>query len=451
MIDRATIAAMRFGYGLPLPEGAPVDPAAMIERLAGPDLAARDWPGLTLDALMPGLREAEAARVVARRDAAGRPAYRAALRARVREQLGQRRTTLARALGSPDGFRERLVAFWADHFTTTARVGRQRTLPLALVEDAIRPQVAGRFAAMLEAVTLHPAMLLYLDQSRSVGPNSPAGLRRGRGLNENLGRELLELHTLGVDADYGQEDVRQMAELLTGLRFDTDEGTVFFPAAAEPGPETVLGRAYAGDDLGAIRRALADLAVHPATARHLTRKLAVHFVGDAPDPGLAAAMERAWTDTGGDLRAVCAAMLGHPAAWDGPLTKARQPWDLVVAGLRALGVGPDRVLRFSGGAFNRLVGKPLAEMGQPLQEAPGPDGWPEADAAWITPERLAARITWAMTAPDRLLEALPDPVALAEAGLGPLAGEALRVAVSRAEDRRVGVGLLLASPAFNRR
>jgi uncharacterized protein (DUF1800 family) len=187
---------------------------------------------------------------------------------------------------------------------------------------------------MLMAVATHPAMLLYLDQAQSVGPNSARGARRDRGLNENYARELMELHTLGVGAVYSQDDVRQLAELLTGLAVDPVAGFVFDARRVEPGPERVLGRDYAGDGIEAIRAVLADLAARPETARHLAHKLAVHFVADDPDPGLVTAMEAAFRDSGGDLVAVTAALLAHPAAWAEAAAKARQPFDFVVAALR---------------------------------------------------------------------------------------------------------------------
>ncbi len=190
------------------------------------------------------------------------------------------RTTFQRAIASRTGFRERLVAFWTDHFTVAANGPVLSALVPDLVENAIRPHVGGRFGDMLEAVTLHPAMLIYLNQVQSAGPNSVAGKRRGKGLNENLAREVLELHTLGVGAGYTQDDVRQLAELLTGLSVDKS-GFTFRSRIAEPGAEVVLGKRYGGGEasLGDIRAVLADIAVHPDTARHLARKLIVHFVG----------------------------------------------------------------------------------------------------------------------------------------------------------------------------
>jgi uncharacterized protein (DUF1800 family) len=309
--------------------------------------------------------------------------------------------------------------------------------------------VTGRFADMLRAVITHPAMLIYLNQDASYGPSSPVGQRLKKGLNENLARELLELHTLGVAAGYSQVDVRELAELLTGLSV-TPDGFAFDQRRVEPGPETVLGTTYPGHGLEPILQALDDLAARPETAAHIAGKLAVHFVSDAPDPALVAALAGVFRDTDGDLRAVATALVAYPVAADLG-SKARQPFDFMVAALRSLGVAPQLVLDMEPKVFNRLIRVPLKAMGQPLHQAPGPNGWPEAAADWITPQGLAARIDWAMQAPQRLQRPLPNPRAFLAVALGSRAGEKLVWAVSAAESARDGVGLVLASPEFNRR
>jgi len=256
---------------------------------------------------------------------------------------------------------------------------------------------------------------------------------------------------MGVGAGYSQADVRQMARLLTGLDATAEEGFVFRPERAEPGAELVLGRVYGGPGLAPIHAVLHDLGARPETAVHIARKLAVHFVSDLPDAGMVAQMAAAYRDSGGDLIAVYAAMLGHPAAWDGVLHKARQPVDFMQSALRALGVDGAQVLRMRDGVFRRMVLAPMALMGQPWRGPNGPDGWPEAVENWITPQGLAGRIGWAMTAPGRLVAAMPDPRDFAAQALGTAAPERLIWAAARAESAREGVGLVLASPAFNRR
>lgn len=449
----AQLLAIRFGDGLPLPEGAPVDAAGALRLFRGPDRAAGTLPAPTTEAVATLVRAASEARTglrKARDNAQVRAAYRQSkIDLRSFKEAGLR-LTLARAATSPDGLRERMVRFWASHFAVRAKLGIQGPLTLDLVERAIRPHVAGRFADMLTAVTLHPAMLAYLDQSSSVGPTSRVGRRTGRGLNENLAREVMELHTLGSGAPYGQGDVRELAELLTGLAIDR-EGMTFRPEWAEPGAETVLGVTYDGAGIGPIRAVLGDLARRPETAAHVARKLAVHFVADDPDAGLVARLTQAFAETGGDLLAVTEALLTHPASADPVLHKARPPFDFMAATLRALQVPPDRLVTLAGGPTRRLLMTPLHAMGQPWEAPPGPDGWPEEAGAWISPQGLAARISWAVAATSRLQGSLPDPGDFARTALGTRADERLLWAVARAETRTEGVALTLASPAFNRR
>lgn len=447
------IAAFRFGFGLPLPGGAGATPDGLRSAIGAEDAAARRWPGLRLAEALPMHQALIAARVeTARSKGEDRlQNFNAHLRAAEAAQIQAQRVQAARAIGAADGFRERLVRFWQDHFTVVARARVDRLITLTLVEDAIRPHVFGRFAEMLTAATLHPAMLRYLDQTASVGPGSPYGQRRKAGLNENLARELIELHSLGVGGAYGQADVRQLAELLTGLVFEVGEGTVFRENRAEPGAETVLGTAYEGPGIAPIRQVLEDLSIHPDTAHHIARKLAVHFVADTPDPALVQHLEATWRATGGDLAAVSAALLDHPAAWVPEMAKARQPYDFVIAALRALGLDGDRIMAMDDRRFRRDVMAGVQMLGQPASGPKGPDGWPEEIGAWITPQHMAARIRWSVTMPARIVDDLPDPRSFAETALGDLAEGPAGWAAARSESVAQGVGLVLASPAFNRR
>lgn len=453
------MAAIRFGCGLSPSLPAPRSADEMLSRLAGPDHAARAFP-------MPGYEVALDNR---RKVRAARRAYKAATVDAERETLKQEmrqarraafqdgatwfgQTLLRRALAE-DGFRERLAAFWADHFTAAGRSGLMRDAHALYAEEAIRPHVAGRFADMLRAAETHPMMLAYLDQRRSTGPNSRRAARRGEktGLNENLAREMLELHTLGVGGPYTQRDVRQLAELLTGLTY-TRRGMRFRPGMAEPGAETVLGRDYGGGKarLEDIFAALDDLARHRATAAHLSRKLAVHFVSDTPDAGLVADMTARFLETDGNLTELYAAMLAHPAAWMAEGGNVKQPMDFVGSALRALDIGPRHMPLDRLGRMRGLFLGPLELMGQSWGRPGGPDGWPEADGAWITPQRLAARLQWAMTVPFRLRGVLPDPRDFVAVALGGRASDAVRFAASAAETRAEGIGLVLASPDFQR-
>jgi uncharacterized protein (DUF1800 family) len=452
--DPQLIAAVRYGYGLPLPAGAPVEAGAMIAALQGPDHAAARYPAAGMAEVVPLWARIEAARIAAKERPEDRQAQKAARRA-VQEglalQLAGAQAALARALDSPDGLRERLSAFWCNHFTVTSRGRNQHALPTALMTDAVRPHLAGRFADLLTACVTHPAMLLYLDQANAIGPNSRRGRRSGRGLNENLAREVLELHTMGAGAGYRQTDVRELAELFTGLTVTIDRGFGFDAARAEEGAETVLGRTYGAEGMEPVRAVLADLALRPETARHLCTKLAAHFLADPPDPGAVAAMVAEWERTGGEIAAVMAALLAHPAAWAPPGAKARAPFDWLAACLRALGLSGAEVAAMRPDVFRRQILEPMGAMGQPWQGAAGPDGFADRAEDWITPLRLAARIAWAMEAPGRLVAAMPAPEALAARAFAGAPPPRLIWAATRAESRREGVGIVLAAPDFVRR
>ena len=451
------LCAIRFGTGLSPLVPAPGSSAEVLAILAGPDHAAEAWHIPPYAVATPSLDALRLANM-ARREAAGTPevaaaeaAYDELARAHVEALAHNVKATIARKIGTSDGLRERLVMFWSDHFTVRAKTGFLRHLVTPYVEEAVRPHVNGRFADMLKAVETHPVMLAYLDQTNSMGPNSVRAQRRDRGLNENLAREILELHTIGVDGPYDQRDVRQLAELLTGLGLDR-QGTVYRSDHAEPGGETVLGVTYSAEaDLSTVEAALDGLADHPSTARHISRKLAVHFVSEEPDQGLVDTLTARFVATDGDLLEVTAAMLDHPAAWVPERQKVKWPLEFMSSALRALGIAPEMIMTMEARHVRQMLQGPLAVMGQPWETAPGPDGWSERAEAWITPQGLAARINWAMHMPRRITEDLPDPRDLVSTALGPLASEEIVFAAGAAEDRAEGVGIVLASADFQRR
>ena len=368
---------------------------------------------------------------------------------------------IGEAVTSKVPFREHLVWFWSNHFTVSLRRGICTALAGGFVADAIRPHVAGRFEDMLLAVLRHPAMLLYLDNAGSTGPNSPGGQKGRRGLNENLARECLELHTVSPEAKYTQADVTEFARVLTGwsTELKTDPlGFVFRPRLHEPGAHTVMGRALPEGEAGGIAAAK-FLANHPATHRHLATKLARHFIADTPPPAAVRAIEAILLNTGGDLGAAAAGLVALPDAWT-PGTKFRTPMELMVAAFRALGP-----LAESPPAESPLAESPSAEsppaeaappylgilsgLGQPLWTAPAPDGWSSLAAAWSGPEAMMRRVDWAYAVAQRIGER--DPVALAGNVLGPLFRPATHDAMVRAGSRRDAMTLLLTSPEFQRR
>jgi uncharacterized protein (DUF1800 family) len=451
MISDRTIIATRFGYGLPAPEMAAASKAEMLALLEGPDLMAERWPIVDVGVASQEMLVRKAAgRIEGTSEEIAASKMEAAHRFGNLVQEAQRRS-FARAVDGADGFRERLVSFWANHFTVIAKTATDNLLPYAMVEDAIRPHLAGSFTDLLTAATLHPAMLLYLDQGASVGPDSKFGQRRGKGLNENLARELLELHTLGVEAQYTQADVTELAKLLTGLMFSPEKGMAFAPNRAEPGAETVLGKTYRGQGLEPIKAVLQDLALREETARHIAHKLAVHFVADLPDETLVAAIAEVYSATGGNLMACYDALLSHPAAWEPRLQKARQPFDFLVAAARALGISGAQIDQMEPKLFSRSFPGAMAQMGQSFKRPLGPNGFPEAAIDWISPIGLAQRITWALQRPKMLLRELPDAQGFVRTALAEWASPVLRTAVSRAEDQVQGVALVLASVEFNRR
>ncbi|WP_426032601.1 DUF1800 domain-containing protein [Cypionkella sp. TWP1-2-1b2] len=451
MSKLSTLAAIRFGYGLPQPKGAPESAEAMLAMLAGPDDAMGSLPIRKSADLIPNLQELRQIQQADKKSTLKNPKRDALLQDFSDAAQDATVVTFARAVDNADGFRERLITFWADHFSVTAKRQLEALFPFSLVDEAIRPHLTGNFADMLTAATLHPAMLSYLDQSSSVGPNSHFGKNQNKGLNENLAREVIELHSMGVGANYSQTDVTEMAKILAGLTMNANLLMTFQPRRAEPGPRELLGKTYDAAGMVNIRAALRDLALQPATGQHLARKLTVHFVSDTPDADLVKAIASAYNSSGGDLMATYTVLLNHPAAWVETTEKARQPFDFMIASLRALGVTGERLQQMPFKQFRGQVLGPMAGMGQQFKRPTGPNGFDEAAEEWITPQGLARRITWAMRVPMRLVELLPDPVAFAQSCLADRASEPLLWGAARAEDITQGVGLVLASAEFNRR
>jgi len=352
------------------------------------------------------------------------------------------RARIDAALAAEIGLVERLVWFWSNHFC----VNQEKTVMAGAYErEAIRPHVSGRFADMLLAAEGHPAMLLYLDNAQSIGPNSIAGINRDKGLNENLAREILELHTLGVRTVYTQDDVTNFAKVLTGWTIrqtvsDPDHGGefVYIKRAHEPGPEVVIGKDYpdAGTEQG--RAVLADLARHPATAKHVATKMACHFIADNPPPALVERLTQRFLDTDGDLKEVTRALIASPEAWEPQQAKIKRPGEWIVAALRATGISGD---------IQRIVGG-MALLGEPLWRPPAPKGFSDDNAAWL--DGLAQRLDIANTFAQRVGDRL-DAEAVADTALGPLASAETRRAIASAESKPQAMTFLLMASEFQRR
>lgn len=347
------------------------------------------------------------------------------------------------------GFTERLVVFWSNHFCISASKGElARIWAGAFEREAIRPHVLGRFADMLKAVEQHPAMLFFLDNQQSLGPDSRAGQNRKRGLNENLAREIMELHTLGVGGGYTQGDVTSLARIITGWTFAGRQGQlgtpgsfVFNANAHQPGPQTLLGKTYEPAGLAQGEAALADIARHPSTANFIATKLVRHFVADDPPPALVARLRDVFVRTDGDLKALATALVDSDEAWKAPLTKMRSPYDFLVASGRLLA----RVPEDPGGYLNNLN-----LLGQPLWSPGGPNGFPDTSAAWAAPEGIKLRLDIAAQMGARLGNNI-DPLDLLEFAAADAASIETRKTIERAESRQQALALLLMSPEMQRR
>jgi uncharacterized protein (DUF1800 family) len=435
MDNVAAHALVRFGLGRRGAEPLPSDPAAWLrQQLRAPDPVSLPNPPNTAA----GLAALRADRD--QKPPSGQSRSRALYRAEAMAEL-------TNALITPAPFRERLVWFWTNHFTVSTRVGAVAPLAGAFVEEAIRPHVTGPFQDMLLAVMRHPAMLLYLNNAGSVGPDSPAGQRSHRGLNENLARECLELHTVSPASSYTQADVISFARILTGWSVDLrgqTPGFLFRPRAHEPGPQTLMGRRFPPGEAGGIA-ALQFLAAHPATQTHLAKKLAQHFIADQPPALVVDRIASVLRDTDGDLGAAAEALIGLDQAWQ-PGNKLRSPQDWVIAALRALDMTDTSQLEVN------LVGI-LAGLGQPVWSAPQPNGWPDDAAGWAAPEAMMRRIDWAYCFSGRALGfGTPvDVAAVADTCLGPLLHPATLDAIRHAGSRRDALTLFLTAPEFQRR
>ncbi|MGZ5894761.1 MAG: DUF1800 domain-containing protein [Xanthobacteraceae bacterium] len=347
------------------------------------------------------------------------------------------------AVGADIGFAERLVWFWSNHFCISADKITSMAGPYE--REAIRANTLGRFTDLLLAVDNHPAMLFYLDNTDSIGPNSVAGINRDRGLNENLAREILELHTLGVRSGYTQTDVTSFAKVITGWTWigfgaDPDHGGefVFNKRLHEPGEQTVVGKVYPDTGVEQGRAVLRDLAHHPATAAHLAYKLARYFLADEPPQPLVEKLAATYRDTDGDLKEMAKALVTAPEAWEPQRTKLKPPSEWVISTLRLTGAKP---------AIPRIL-QAQASLGEPLWRPPAPNGFPDQASAWI--DGLSRRLDIASEFSSRIPDNL-EPAELLDAGLGPLASTQTRQTIARAESRAQALTMLLMAPEFLRR
>jgi len=448
--QESDFVAIRFGLG-PARKGedwSPAGMAAMITGLGGTD---RMPLPSSRERLLESLRLAQERRGKTSNDRQlAQKAFNAYTLGAYRADVHQR---ILWGVQTKVPFAERLLAFWSNHFTVTKRKAQLRGLVGPFEAEAILPNIGGRFADLLKAAVQHPAMLLYLDQSNSVGPNSPAGKRKNSGLNENLAREILELHTLGVHGGYTQADVTEFARLMTGWGIDRAAGTAGFKRqTAEPGTKTILGRSFGGarPEPGDFDEVLEFIAAHPATARHVATRLVLHFISDNPSADSVADVEKAFIASDGNLPEVYRALGTLPEARARTGAKARNDRDFLIAALRAAAVPEDKL----GANPNKPKAAPftvnaLAGLRQDYWDATSPAGWPETAGEWLSPQGLAGRLQLI----PRILRLSPveTPDALRDRALGSAVAERTARIITAASNRGEAMALVLASPEFNRR
>jgi uncharacterized protein (DUF1800 family) len=461
-LSPAAIALNRFGLGARPDDAVPADPrrwlTAQLERFdvrpAG--FASLDDAGVVVQRYREGQ---QAARQQARQDGAAdaKPTMQAARKDfRQDVQALYRAAVQARAdsaLATQAPFVERMVHFWSNHFCVSADDAQVTAFAGAFERDAIRPHVLGRFADMALAVERHPAMLIYLNQVQSIGPDSPAAMRnpdRKRGLNENLAREIMELHTLGVRSGYTQADVTEFARALTGWSVDGlgggaqqgDPNAFAFRAARhEPGVRTILGKKYAQQGEAQGRAALLDFTAAPVTATHIATKLARHVAGDSPPPALVARLADSLIRSDGDLPTLYRALIASPEAWVATPAKFKTPWEWTISALRGLGqtqAGPMQIATLQ------------TQLGQGVWKPGAPAGWDDIAASWAGPDALLRRVEVAQRLVAPLGERL-DARTLAPQLLPGSLAPATAEQIARAESPAGALALLLVAPDFLRR
>jgi uncharacterized protein (DUF1800 family) len=468
---QAEIAVLRFGLGAKPGDlaAAAAEPRAwLMAQVKGPAPLAVNTAMASSDQIYEGLIAAREEKQQMKLESGSSGADAKVINA-VREayQPHYRAQVLARAQSAAmttRPFAERLVHFWSNHFAVSADKGVVYGLAGALENEAIRPHVAGRFIDLLMAVEQHPAMIAFLDNQYSVGKDSMAAQfaasrirrpaantpKREFGINENLAREILELHTLGVDGGYSQTDVTSFAQIITGWSIGGGQGRLaggvpgrfyFRDNLHEPGAKVFLGKTYTESGQRQGEAVLADLARNPNTANFIAAKLARHFIADDPPPAAVKRIAQAFLKSGGDLPSVYAALIESPEAWDPEARKFKTPQDFVFSTLRALNVSP---------AQPEEVIRTFDLLGQ-RQFTPGsPAGWPDTSKSWDGSDALMHRVLWASRVGAKYENGI-EPADLAATSLGGYARPETLTALRRATSSGQAVALLLMSPEFQRR
>ncbi|NQZ90523.1 MAG: DUF1800 domain-containing protein [Colwellia sp.] len=353
--------------------------------------------------------------------------------------------TLKQAIASSNSVSWRLLDFFSNHFSVTAHGQLMVGLAATLEREAIAPHLLGNFEDMLLAVEQHPGMLIYLNNEKSFGPNSRMAKKRNKGLNENLAREIMELHTLGIDGGYSQEDVIELAKGITGWSVkrpgkERGEGFVFRAYGHEPGSRKLLGKIYSQLGIAQGQQMLRDLAMNPATAKHLCHKLAHHFACHNPPASLLKKMEATWLKTHGNIKAVMHCLFDADEAWFKSAQKYKTPREFVISTLRALSLK-----RFKDNALLST----LINLGQQPFNAGSPAGYSDYEQDWLGASALMARIDWATMVSGYSKRANAEKVM--KLSIGTSVSQLTYNSVMRAESRQQALTLLLMSPEFQRR
>jgi uncharacterized protein (DUF1800 family) len=490
-LREAAIAANRFGFGARPGELTTIssDPRGWVKSQLGPQPlppAIEALPAAEDDLLAFG-RWTVQRRFRANNGARDENLMRQAARQGVSEQQMQALTTeqdfiqnfrqrvttavnarIIAAVASDNPVYERQVHFWGNHFTVSSAKPQAVALPPSFERDAVRANVGGSFVNMLMASSKHPGMLVYLDNWLSIGPHSPAadnprlrrgfGAQRATGINENLAREIMELHTLGVHGGYTQADVTTFAGVITGWTYrrqtlvdfaSTRQGTLngeqlfeFDGDAHEPGAKTVLGKSYRQNGVSQGEAVLSDLAHHPSTARFIATKLTRHYIADTPPPAAVERVAEAFQRSGGDLKHTMEVIVDSPETWTQPFTKFKQPEEYAISLLRAANIQQLPP--------NAAIGA-MQAMGQRPYSAPGPDGWADISDAWLTADLVWKRLEFAQTFAGRIARSDIDPVQVGEACQGELLSADTRAAIQNADSPAQGLSILFGSPELQRR
>jgi len=345
-------------------------------------------------------------------------------------------------------FHERLTRFWSNHFSISARNRNTQLFPGAYEREAIRPHILGSFYELAASAIFHPGMLVFLDNVSSVGPRSPQGLETGKGLNENLARETLELHTVTLAAGYSQSDVTELAKALTGWSVERDAAlennrqgqTTFKARTHEPGSRSILRKTYKEKGPQQALAILKDLCAKPETAENIARKLAAHFVADTPPQVLVRALKSSFLKTGGDLQALYKTLVTSPDAWTPSAQKIKTPEEMIISTARMAGFGAV-ITKRARDTYDSLAQLPFT--------APTPEGWPDLAEAWLGPDAVVKRIEWANELSSRLPNM--DAREFLQSALGERLSAKTLQAVSGAESGQQAFVMALMSPEFQRR